>query len=531
MTAGSTSPSAPLRIAEFRLLWFAGLAMNLALWMQAVGASWLMLSLAPTPLMVALIQTAQSLPTFVLGLPGGVLADLVNRRLLILFSCGLLCLAAVLATAATAAETMTPILLLFITAMIGSGFALQAPAVHTSLIEAVPREQLFTSLTLSAVSFNAARAVGPAIAGAVVAFAGTVAVFVLCSLFFVFSFGSVLRWRPSTRPRDLPPERVLLGVESALRYARHSPVVLAQLSRTLLFVGAASGVWALLPFLARDRLGLSADGYGLLLGSLGTGAIIGSLAAERFRRHWSMNTVGIASTLAYAAGTFVTAESTSVPLTCISLAFAGAGWAVVGNVNLTAIQTAIPPWVRARAMALYMLVFQGAMAIGCALWGTVATHWGLENTLLVTVVVLIGTAAFMRALPARIGDAAEATPSELVTPPALRVMPRDQDGPIAVQVNYMIREPDRAEFLEAMTALGRSRKRDGALFWRIYRDLGHPQRFAERFIVRSWSDYLRQRARATEADRAIEQRAWRLHAGVNVPEMQHMLAEKMPGED
>ena len=531
MADGHSSLSGPLRIPEFRLLWLGGLSLNLALWMQAVGASWLMLSLAPSPLMVALIQTAQSLPTFLLGLPAGVLADLVNRRQLILFSCSLLLLAAGLAAGATATSTMTPLLLLVITAMIGAGFSLQAPAVHTSLVEAVPREQLFTALALSAISFNAARAVGPAIAGAIVATAGTVAVFAACAVLIAITFGSALRWRHRARPLDLPPERVLLGVQGTLQYARHSPVIRAQLFRTVLFVGAASGVWALLPVLARDRLHLDADGYGLLLGSLGAGAIVGAFTSERMRRRWSMNRVGMVSAAAYAVGTLVTAESSNTALTCIALGFAGAGWAVVGNVNLTAIQTAIPPWVRARAMALYLLVFQGAMALGSVLWGTVATHAGLEGALLGSVAVLAATVAVMRVVPAHIGDAAAATPSDLLAPPDVQVRPGDEDGPIAVQVNYHIREQDRAAFLEAMTELGRSRRRDGALFWRIYRDLGDPHRYAERFVVRSWTDYLRQRARATAADRVIEQRAWQLHVGEDAPEMQHMLAEKIPDTD
>ena len=227
----------------------------------------------------------------------------------------------------------------------------------------------------------------------------------------------------------------------------------------------------------------------------------------------------------------MTAESSSTVLTCVALGFAGAGWAVVGNVNLTAIQTAIPPWVRARAMALYLLVFQGAMALGSLLWGTVATHAGIEGALLASVAVLLVTVAIMRVVPARIGDAAAATPSEVLAPPDVQVKPGDEDGPIAVQVNYVIREQDRAEFLAAMTALGRSRRRDGALFWRIYRDLGDPHRYAERFVVRSWTDYLRQRARATAADRVLEERAVALHVGDELPGMQHMLAERLADAD
>ncbi len=205
--------------------------------------------------------------------------------------------------------------------------------------------------------------------------------FGVCAVFFAFAFVAALGWRHRTQPSALPPERVLVGVRSALQYARHSPVMLAQLLRTLLFVGAASGLWALLPIVAHNRLALSADGYGLLLGCLGTGAIVGAVAAVRLRRTWSMNSVGIGSATMYTIGVAVVADSSSTVVVCVALALAGAGWAVVGNVNLTAIQTAIPPWVRARAMALYLLVFQGAMAAGGALWGAVATRWSIELAL------------------------------------------------------------------------------------------------------------------------------------------------------
>jgi MFS family permease len=327
----------------------------------------------------------------------------------------------------------------------------------------------------------------------------------------------------------LPPERILVGVRSALQYARHSPVMQSQLARTLMFVGAASGLWALLPLVARSRLGLGADGYGLLLGCLGAGAVTGAVSAVRLSRRWSLNTVGIASALVYAAGVAVVCLSLDTVLVCIALVGAGAGWAIVGNVNLTAIQTAIPPWVRARAMALYMLVFQGSMAAGGALWGGIATHRSLEAALLASVLVLAATAWLMRALPARIGEAAEATPWQATEMPALGLAPDEQGGPVAVQVNYVIRATEREQFLTVMQALGRSRKRDGALFWRIYRDLRQPHRYVERFVIRSWTDYLRQRSRMTEADRRVEQRAQGLHVGPEEPEMQLMLAERTSG--
>ena len=529
MTPARLTAAGPLQLPNFRRLWTAGLAVNLALWMQAVGASWLMLSLAPSPLMVALIQTAQSLPAFLFGLPAGVLADLVNRKTLILCAYASLVVTAVVTCVATSQGAMTAGLLLALTAALGTAFAIQTPAVHTSLAESVPRELLFAALALSAVSFNVARAVGPALAGAVVSVGGTVAVFGLCAVLVVFALTAALRWHHRAQARDLPPERILVGVRSALQYARHSPVMQAQLARTLMFVGAASGLWALLPVVARSRLGLGADGYGLLLGCLGAGAVTGAVSAVRLSRRWSLNTVGIASALVYAAGVAVVCLSLDRLLVCIALVGAGAGWAIVGSVNLTAIQTAIPPWVRARAMALYMLVFQGSMAAGGALWGGIATHRSLEAALLASVLVLAATAWLMRALPARIGEEAEATPWQATEMPALGLAPDEQGGPVAVQVNYVIRATDREEFLTVMQALGRSRKRDGALFWRIYRDLRQPHRYVERFVIRSWTDYLRQRSRMTEADRRVEQRAQGLHVGPEEPEMQLMLAERTSG--
>lgn len=530
MTDGHDSPAAPLRLPDFRLLWCAGLAVNLALWMQTVGASWLMLTLAPSPLMVALIQTAQSGPIFLFGLPGGVLADLVNRRVLLLATYVSIGVATFVTAVSTGTGHMTPMLLLLMTAAVGTAYALQAPAMHTTLAEAVPRPLLFASLALSAVSFNVARAVGPALAGAIVAFTDTVTVFATCAVLMTVATLALLRWHYRPRESSLPPERVLVGLRSALQYTRHSPDMLVQLLRTLTFVGAASGIWALLPLIARQRLHLDADGYGLLLACLGTGAVIGAISAVRLRRYWSINTVAVVSAALYAAAVAVVAETVVLPVVWLALGFAGAGWAVVGNVNVTTLQTSIPPWVRARAMAVYLLVFNLAMAAGGALWGAVATHLGLQGALLASVVALAASAVLLQWLPARLGEVEATTPSPSPGSPEVGLTPEEEEGPIAVQVNYRIRSQDRTEFLAAMRALGRARKRDGAQFWRVYRDLGEPERYAERFVVRSWTDYLRHRDRATEADRRIEQRARELHAGPGAPEMQHMLAERMPGE-
>ncbi|WP_296259638.1 MULTISPECIES: MFS transporter [unclassified Pseudomonas] len=371
---------APFRFAAFRWLWMGALAMNLSIWMQSVGAAWVMVSLTPSPLPVALVQTAISLPSFIFGLPGGVFADIFDRRRYLLLTHAGMLVSAVLLVVWCACGWLGPISLLALTFAFGIGFAMQGPAWYTSQAEAVPVGLVTSAMALSSVSYSCARAVGPAIAGALVSFSGVITVFAICALLLAGSLAAAMTLR--SKPKDALAPAVTLreGLITAIRYARSSSVIRAQTARTLAFVGAGSALWALLPLVASESAG--AGGYGVLLGSIGVGTLFGALIITWLRARVGINGMLSGACLAYAVGTVVLALLSNTVAQSLALFVAGIGWMLIGTSNLAAIQLSVPAWIRARSVAIYMLVFQGSMAVGGALWGLVAIHVGARNSLL-----------------------------------------------------------------------------------------------------------------------------------------------------
>jgi MFS family permease len=298
-----------------------------------------------------------------------------------------------------------------------------------------------------------------------------------------------------------------------------------QMLRTVVFVSAAGGLWALLPVLARDQLKLGAGGFGVLFGMLGGGAILGAFLLPALQKRIEMNVVVSVSVLVYAAAMLVAAYVGQVVLVCLALVPAGAAWMMVGNINLAAMQTAIPSWIRARAMAVYLLTFQGAMALGAAVWGGVAEQVGVPGSLAAAAATMIAGLAVIRRNPVRFGSEAEVTPSSSDYAQWNFKEPPAEEGPIAVEMEYRIAPATKEAFLRAIHAVGRARRRDGSRFWRLYRDLSDPGKYVERVIVDSWTEYLRQRSRATVADRMAEERASAFHVGPCAPAPSHYIAE------
>ncbi|MBA1204285.1 MFS transporter [Pseudomonas capeferrum] len=526
MTDSSNSLWAPLRFRSFRWLWLGALAMNLAIWMQNVGAAWLMVSLSSSPMLVALVQTAISLPSFFFGLPGGVFADIFDRRrYLLLTHLGML-LAALALVGFCITGMIGPWSLLALTFAFGIGFALQGPAWYTTQAEAVPRDFMASAMALSSVSYSAARAVGPALAGGVLAVSGIVSVFLICTALLLGSVLVVTFMSKPTMDLTLPAQGVWAGLRDALRYARYSQVVRSQCLRTLAFVGAGSALWALLPVIASGSGG--AGNYGLLLGSIGVGTLCGALFLPMLKARLEINQLVTFACLIYALGMLVVAQVPNPVMQCVALFFAGMGWLGVGTVNLVAIQSTVPPWIRARSVAIYMLAFQGSLALGGAAWGAVATHIGAGEALLVASLMVVLSLLVMRRYRARVGEEAEVTPSGHEVPGFSFTHLQPEDGPVTVQFAYQIRAEDRVEFLRRVHAMGLNRRRDGASFWCIYRELERPGWYMERFTVDSWSDYVRQQSRSTQADREAQERVRKLHVGDQGPELSHCIAESMP---
>lgn len=525
MVQAQASPWSPLRLSLFRALWIASVASNVGTWMHNVGAEWLMTTLAPTPIMVALMQTAENSPTFLLALPAGALADIVDRRRLLLFSQAWMLVAAVALAAVTILGVTTPIVLLLLTFALGLGSAMNAPAWQAIVPELVPRDELPVAVSLNSVAFNIARAVGPALGGLIVAAAGSWAVFLLNSLSFVGVIFVLYRWRREAVESISPTERVVGAMRAGLRYTRHAPELRNVLVRTGVFALCASALWAMLPLVARIEFGLGAIGYGALLGGIGAGAILGAIVLPKVRRGMAVNLLVVFGTVVFAGATAALAYLRAFPALVVAMVCGGVAWmTTMSSLNIS-VQTVVPEWVRARALSLYLLVFFGSLAAGSAAWGAVAERAGIPLTLFAAAAALLVGLALTPLFPLRGGEGLDLNPSLHWTEPTFVQEPHPEHGPVLVIVEYMI-DPARAEeFAEAMQEFGRILRRDGATRWGLFADPAKPGRYVETFLVESWAEHMRQHARVTNEDRAVQQRVRSFHTGETPPVVTHLVAE------
>ena len=491
--------------------------------MHDVGAAWLMTTLSPSPVLVSLLQTATTLPVFILALPAGALADLVDRRRLLMFTQGWMCVAAGTLGVLALAGLSTPWMLLAFTFALGLGAALNMPAWQATTPELVSREELPAAAALSGVAVNIARAVGPAMGGLIVAEIGAWAVFVLNAVSFIAVMIVLYRWHRSPRESVLPAERFLGAMRTGLRYLRHAPGLHAVIVRTLGFIVCGSAVWALLPLIARQELGLTSLGYGLLLGCLGLGAVAGAAALPWVRRKIGTDALAAGATVIWAGATLALAYVRVVGWLYAVMAIGGAAWiGFMASLNAAA-QTAVPSWVRARALAVYLLAFMGGMAGGSALWGTVAAYEGIPFALTCAALGLVlGLPAAARYRLAADTDL-DLTPSLHWPAPAVALEPDLEGGPVLVTVEYRI-DPERShEFSRTMHAQSRVRRRDGAIQWGLFVDVTDPGRYVETFVVESWAEHLRQHERVTVADRDLEDRTRSFHIGDTPPVVSHFI--------
>ncbi len=523
--ASRHSAWSPLAQPLFRALWLAAVASNIGTWMQNVGADWLMTTLAPSPLMVGLMQTAENAPLFLLALPAGALADIVDRRRLLLVTQAWMLVSAVALGLLTLFGLTTPGVLLLLIFSLGLGSALNAPAWQAIVPELVPRSELSAAVALNSVAFNIARAVGPALGGLVVAAIGSWAVFLLNSLSFVGVLTVLYRWHREPIESISPTERIIGAMRAGVRYVRHDPSLRAVLVRTGVFVSCASALWAMLPLVARQQLRLGAFGYGVLLGGLGAGAVLGAVILPVLRRAVSANSLIIGGTIIFAAVTASLATVHIFALLCVVMIFGGVAWmALMSSFNVS-VQALVPAWVRARVLAIYLLVFFGGMALGSAFWGVVATHIGISNALLCAAAALITGIAAAYFFPLRASEELDLEPSLHWNEPTVVTEFDPQAGPVLVTVDYQI-APERAgEFVVAMQESKRILRRDGAIRWGLFADPAKPGHYVETFLVESWAEHMRQHARVTNEDRAVQERIQSFHLGDAEPVVTHLIAQ------
>lgn len=506
MTTTAPSTWAPLRSRVYRALWIAQLVSNLGTWMQTVGAQWVLVDEPNAAALVAFVQTATTLPVMLLSIPSGVIADLVDRRRLLLGAQSAMALVAAVLAVTTATGRTTPAVLLTLLFLLGCGQALTAPAWQAIQPELVPREQIPSVAALGSMNMNIGRAVGPAVAGVLVSLSGPTLVFALNALSFGGIVAALTLWRRPAVARSLPSERPLAALQAGTRFIRAAPAIRRVLLRSILFIAPGSALWALLPVVARDELGLGSSGYGLMLGALGVGAVLGALFLARLRSLLTPTQQLAVAAVLFGVATTGAALLDQVALVLGLLVAAGLAWLLALSTMNSTMQLLLPAWVRARGLSVYMLVFMGGQALGSLLWGLVAGAFGVVTTLLAAAVLLGCCALSTVWLPIRHdADVLDLTPSAFWPEPQLVVEPDPDDGPVMVLRDYEVPPEDLPDFLSAMAYVGRSRQRTGAMEWRLYRDVGEVDRYVESFVVRSWSEHMQQhQVRLTAQDRIRE---------------------------
>ena len=512
---------APLTLPAFRAMWAANIVSNIGTLMQSVGAAWLMTLLTSSTTLVGLVQTAATLPVFLVGLLAGALADLADRKSLLLWSqLWMLVMAATLGLLTLFGLT-SPWVLLALTFSLGLGGAISLPTWQATVQDMVPKAWVAAAVSLNSIAFNVARAIGPALGGFVVAMLGTAAAFFANAASFLAVVAAVFFWkRPPAVPTRLS-EDVFGAIRAGFRYLLHAPRLQAPIIRSIAFNLCAAAVWPLLPLLARDVLKTSASGYGLLLAAFGLGSIVSAIALPRLRSRFALDRI-LAMGSVIGAVAFFGLSLTVRPLVAGAfLFFAGAAWVgVLINFNV-AVQTSVPDWVRGRAIAFYLLAFQGVLALDGALWGWLAGVIGTPQCFAVAGVGLIAGLVLIRFFPLIIDETIDLRPSTH-WPDAHADLQADLNfGPVLVTVEYLIAPEDAERFQLVMRQLRERRLRDGAMRWRLYHDAQQPERYLELFRLDSWGEHLRQHERTTMADRELEALALQLHQGPGRPKVSH----------
>jgi len=511
----------PLRTPIFRQLLIADVVSDVGTFMQTVGSAWLMVSIGASPLFVALTQTASALPFFLLALPAGAIGDIVDRRRLILYTETWMLIVAIVLSVITIGGWMTPWLLLGLTFALSAGDAMESPTWRAVLPELVPKEDLPAASALNGIEFNLARAVGPALAGALIAAAGVGAAFVANVVSFLGVIIVVARWKRPVRTRATPPETFGGATVAAIRYVRNVPATRAVMLRSGVVLFFASAPFALLPTISHGVSG-SPIAYGVLLGCFGVGAVPGALAMQS-ARSWASTEAIVSTASVILGGTILAlARVHNLPGLMALMLISGGAWLTVISLINALVQIMAPDWVRARLLAVFMLITQGGLAAGSAVWGTLASRASIDTALIWAGIGTIATTAL--GLWTRLPDgAADISPWIHWRMPAIvqDVAPQLEQGPVLVTVEYRVDAQNANEFLRAMQKYERVRRRDGASRWGLYRDLERADAYLETFIVASWAEHLRQHERLTRGDSDLEQ-AVRAHAR-GVPVVRHLM--------
>ncbi len=515
---------APLAYPIFRALWIAALVSNVGTWMQDVGAGWLMTSLSASPLMVALVQVATSFPVMLLALPAGALADIVDRRRMLMVTQTWMLLSAAALGGLTLLGMMTAPLLLGLTLALGIGSAFTMPAWSAMIPELVGRKDLHAAITLNGLAMNVSRAIGPALAGYIMALTSPGAVFLLNALSFIGIIAVLSRWNSPVKTSELPAERLFGAMRNGFRYVRHSSPVKAVMIRAGTFFFFASANWALLPILVRHELQGGPSDYGMVLGAIGLGAVGSVFILPWLRQRISTDVLKKAGATLYAASLALMAVVPTLPWLLAVALFAGMAWlGVMASIQGVA-QMALPAWVRARGLSMVMVVVMAGMAGGAMLWGQIATHLSVPGALqLAAAGLALSVLATWRIRLIQM-EGIDLTPSLHWGTPVVDQEPDLDRGPVLVTLAYQVNPAHLSEFLRLMERQRVARQRDGAFYWQLFQDAAASDRYLETFLAESWLEHLRHHERVTQADHQLQDKIGQCLVGETQPVVTHYLA-------
>ncbi|CAN5199388.1 MFS transporter [soil metagenome] len=523
------SSFAPLRQPVFAVLWVATVFGNIGSFMRDVASSWMVTELSSSPAAVALVQTAATLPIFLLAIPAGVLSDILDRRrFLIGVQVLLACVSGTLLVLAKT-NTLTVEYLIALTFVGGIGGALMGPTWQAIVPELVPRADLKNAVALNSLGINIARAIGPAAGGLLLAAFGASMAYGADVTSYFFVIAALIWWkRPNTIDTGLS-EQFFGAFRAGFRYARASRELHVVLLRAAVFFLFASSVWALLPLVARKMLHGSAGFYGVLLGAVGAGAIVGAVVLPRLRKR--LNADGLVLMASVISAVVMAGLATAPPqwVAVLLMLLLGTGWITALTTLNGVAQAVLPNWVRGRGLAIYLTIFHSAMAAGSLGWGLIAQEAGVPLTLLIGAVGLVIVSLVFHRIALPSGEADLQASNHWPEPLTIEPVAHDR-GPVMVQVEYRIRKQDLPAFLQALKHLSQERRRDGAYAWGITEHTSEPERVMEWFLVESWAEHLRQHQRVSHADADLQNEAVRFHIGPERPVVHHFLALEMPPE-
>ncbi len=513
----------PLAYPIFRRLWIGGIASNLGTMVQAVGAGWLMASIVPSSDMVALVQSATTLPVMLFSIVAGVFADSYDRRKVLMVAQLMMMTISLALALAVMCGWITPWLLLLFTFLLGCGTALHTPSWQAAVGDVVPRDRISAAVTLNSMGLNLTRCIGPALGGFVVGAAGAAAAFIVNALSFVPMIHALVRWKTEGVPATLPREDFHRAAFSGLSYVAMSPHLLAVIARSFVFGFAAIAVLALLPLVARDLIEGGAVIYGALLGAFGIGALAGGLANARVRARFNAERIAKGAFLGFAVCASLIAFSRELWLTCLLLLPAGACWVLALSLFNVVLQLSTPRWVVGRTLSIYQTASFGGMTVGSWLWGAVAESYGTPIALAVSGgVAVVGALMGMRfAMPDLVS--VDLTPLNRFREPELRMSVTHRSGPIRIMIEYEVPVENAERFLETIADRRRMRIRDGVRHWVLLRDLENPMLWKETYQFPTWADYVRFNQRPTQADADVSERLQALSKDRRRPQVRRMI--------